>query len=75
MKILVDMNEADIVVAAQALRTSREYVKAILEAAESSPKGCEAGETIKFLARANALDRARLALLAYTAVEVVEPSV
>lgn len=72
MKILIDVSEADLAVAANALRTSREYVKAILAAAERSPKGCAPEETIELLARSNALDRARLALLSYTTVQVVE---
>lgn len=72
MKIVLDINEADIAVAAQALRTSREYVKAILESAERHPKGCAPEETIELLARSNALDRARLALLGYTPAVVVE---
>ncbi len=72
MRILLDINEADIAVAAQALRTSREYVKAILESAERHPKGCAPEETIDLLARSNALDRARLSLLAYRPAEIIE---
>lgn len=71
MKILVDINEQDLHVAAGALRTSREYVKAILRAAETSPKGCAPEEAIELLARSNALDRARLALVSYLPAEVV----
>lgn len=71
MKILVDINETDLQIALVALRTSREYVKAILGVAEKSSLGCGPEERVELLARSNALDRARLALLDYRPAEVI----
>lgn len=71
MRVLIELGEGDLVTAAEALGASRDYVKAILEAAERSPKGAEIEERITLLARANSLERARQALVRFKEAVVI----
>jgi hypothetical protein len=73
LKILIELGEPDLIIAAEALRSHHEYVKAILRVAEKSTIGCEIEESIQLLGRAaNAIERARQALIRYRECVTVE---